>query len=158
MPSIKITQLSDIGANLSPTTLIPVVDMTLTPTTDKANLQIIGNLILNGAGGANFASINIANHSSNSQIMFNDANVLSGNANLTFNKTTGTLSTTILNSSNIIKTGVFNSGTIPSAVSAGVGARAFVSDATSSTFASAYTGGGSIKVPVYSDGTGWFIG
>jgi len=47
---------------------------------------------------------------------------------------------------------------LPSASTVGVGARAFVSDATSTTFASAYTGGGSNKVPVYSDGSAWHIG
>jgi len=47
---------------------------------------------------------------------------------------------------------------IPSASARGVGARAFVSDATVATFATAYTSGGSNKVPVYSDGTVWRIG
>jgi hypothetical protein len=47
---------------------------------------------------------------------------------------------------------------LPSASTVGLGARAFVSDATSTTFAAAYTGGGSNKVPVYSDGTAWHIG
>ena len=47
---------------------------------------------------------------------------------------------------------------IPSAVTMGQGARAFVSDATVATFATVYTGGGINKVPVYSDGTSWFIG
>jgi len=47
---------------------------------------------------------------------------------------------------------------IPSAVTMGVGARAFVSDATVATFATAYTSGGANKVPVYSDGTVWRIG
>jgi hypothetical protein len=47
---------------------------------------------------------------------------------------------------------------LPSASTVGAGARAFVSDATVSTFATAYTGGGSNKVPVYSDGTAWHIG
>jgi len=47
---------------------------------------------------------------------------------------------------------------LPSAVTAGVGARAFVSDATSNVFAAAYAGGGSNKVPVYSDGAAWHIG
>ena len=47
---------------------------------------------------------------------------------------------------------------LPSAAIVGNGARAFVSDATSNTFAAAYAGSGSFKVPVYSDGTGWFIG
>jgi hypothetical protein len=67
-------------------------------------------------------------------------------------------------------TGVFNAPTVattvysvagtalPSAATVGQGARAFVSDATVSTFATAYTGGGANKVPVYSDGTVWRIG
>ena len=54
--NIKITALNDIGANVAYTTLVPVVDMAGTPTTEKANLQIIGNLFLGGAGGANFVA------------------------------------------------------------------------------------------------------
>lgn len=38
------------------------------------------------------------------------------------------------------------------------GARAFITDATVTTFASAVVGGGTNKVPVYSDGTFWRIG
>jgi len=53
---------------------------------------------------------------------------------------------------------VFTVATLPSAVTAGVGARAFVSDATLAVFASTVAGGGSNKVPVYSDGTNWKIG
>ena len=40
----------------------------------------------------------------------------------------------------------------------GSGARAFVSDATATTFASTVVGGGANKVPVYSDGANWKIG
>lgn len=53
--SIKITALQDIGANIAYTTLVPLVNMAGTPTTQKANLQNLGNLILNGAGGSYFA-------------------------------------------------------------------------------------------------------
>jgi hypothetical protein len=53
--NIKITALNDIGSNIAYTTLVPVVDMSGTPTTKKANLQIVGNLILSGAGGSYFA-------------------------------------------------------------------------------------------------------
>lgn len=53
---------------------------------------------------------------------------------------------------------VYTVATLPSAVTSGVGARAFVSDATATTFASTVTGGGANKVPVYSDGTNWKIG
>ena len=54
---IKITALQDIGAsNISYTTLVPVVKIgnATTTITEKANLQIVGNLILNGAGGFYF--------------------------------------------------------------------------------------------------------
>lgn len=47
---------------------------------------------------------------------------------------------------------------IPSASSVGIGARAFVSDATAITWGTAYTSGGSNKVPVWSNGTSWYIG
>jgi len=39
-----------------------------------------------------------------------------------------------------------------------MGARAFVSDAQTTTFGAAYVGGYSGKVPVYSDGTNWLVG
>lgn len=52
--SIKITSLTNIGNAIAYTTLVPVVNMAGTPTTEKANLQIVGNLILSGAGGSYF--------------------------------------------------------------------------------------------------------
>jgi hypothetical protein len=45
-----------------------------------------------------------------------------------------------------------------SAVVSGVGARGFVIDSSVSTFGSTVAGGGSTKVPVYSDGTNWKVG
>lgn len=69
------------------------------------------------------------------------------------------------NSSGVFRSPILNTtiysadGTaIPSATTSGAGARAFVTDATASTFGTAYTSGGANKVPVYSDGTSWFIG
>lgn len=47
---------------------------------------------------------------------------------------------------------------LPSAATAGQGTRGLVTDATAATFAAAPTGGGSLKVPVYSDGTNWLMG
>jgi hypothetical protein len=47
---------------------------------------------------------------------------------------------------------------LPAASTAGAGARGFVTDATASTFYSVVSGGGSIGVPVFSDGTNWRIG
>lgn len=55
--SIKITGLQDIGSNIAYTTLVPVVDMSGTPTTKKSTLQNVGNLILGGAGGNLFVCV-----------------------------------------------------------------------------------------------------
>jgi hypothetical protein len=47
---------------------------------------------------------------------------------------------------------------LPAAATAGAGARAFVTDANATTFASIVAGSGANGVPVYSDGTNWRIG
>ena len=48
--------------------------------------------------------------------------------------------------------------TLPSAVTSGLGARSFVTDASAPTFGSTVAGGGAVAVPVYSDGTNWKVG
>ena len=50
MTTVKITELSDIGANLASSTVIPVVNMAGTPITQKTNVGNIANIILEGAG------------------------------------------------------------------------------------------------------------
>ena len=49
--TIKITELTNIGANLASSTVIPVVNMAGTPTTEKTVLGNVANFILAGAGG-----------------------------------------------------------------------------------------------------------
>lgn len=58
----------------------------------------------------------------------------------------------------VVQTGIVTVAALPSASTAGAGARAMVSDATATTFASTVSGGGANKVPVVSDGTDWLIG
>ena len=48
--------------------------------------------------------------------------------------------------------------TLPSAVTSGVGARSFVTDALAPTFGATVVTGGATAVPVYSDGTNWKVG
>jgi len=48
--------------------------------------------------------------------------------------------------------------TLPSAVTSGVGARAFVTDALAPAFGATVVTGGAVAVPVYSDGTNWKVG
>jgi len=47
---------------------------------------------------------------------------------------------------------------LPSAVTSGVGARSFVTDATAPTFGATVVGSGAVATPVYSDGTNWKVG
>lgn len=47
---------------------------------------------------------------------------------------------------------------LPSASTAGAGARSFVTDATAPTFGATVAGGGAVSVPVYSNGTSWLVG
>lgn len=310
--SIKITGLTNIGANIAYTTLVPVVNMSGTPETQKANLQIVGNLILDGAGGsyfpaaaqsilaqtvsnaaqpnitsvgtltslstsgnltsanANLGNLAVANFFSGdggflSNVYSNTSvanylpnyagNVGAGNVNVTGGVYSGNISSTGLSSltdvnvlndldvagnlyvnriqnvanvqiitdagnvnatwtfgaggalywpgpyqwaiepnpsnefeihshSNVVistdtsnanlhftfdSDGIFSAQTVirttvvpvaslPSAVTVGAGSRAFVSDANSTTFNDPAVGGGSNNMPVFSNGTGWFIG
>lgn len=55
-------------------------------------------------------------------------------------------------------TGSTTVASLPSASTAGTGARSFVTDATATTYLSTVAGGGANKVPVVSDGTNWLIG
>jgi hypothetical protein len=57
-----------------------------------------------------------------------------------------------------VKTGSFVTGTIPTAAGVGAGARAFVTDADSITFGNLYVGGAANAMPVWSNGTSWYIG
>jgi hypothetical protein len=47
---------------------------------------------------------------------------------------------------------------LPSAVTSGVGSRAFVTNALAPAFGATVVGGGAVAVPVYSDGTNWKVG
>ncbi len=58
----------------------------------------------------------------------------------------------------MVQHGTVTVANLPSASTAGAGARMVVSDASSPTFGSTVTGGGSTVIPVFSDGTNWRVG
>lgn len=65
------------------------------------------------------------------------------------------------NSGQVQPSPVFTVTALPSAATAGVGARAFVSDASTTIILGlglTVVGSGANKVPVYSNGTNWLIG
>lgn len=72
--------------------------------------------------------------------------------------TIGNASVTDTYLAGVVHSKVYTVATLPSASTAGAGARAFVSDANATTFNSVVAGSGSNGVPVCSDGTNWRIG
>ena len=58
----------------------------------------------------------------------------------------------------VIQTAVYVTGNIPTASSVGAGSRAFVTDADSVTFGNLYVGGAGNSMPVWTNGTSWYIG
>jgi len=83
-------------------------------------------------------------------IYLGDLQLSAGSGNLVVH---GNVTTT-----QIVKTGVYTVTSLPTASSAGAGARAFVTDANTVVFGSALTGGAGNAVPVFSNGTTWRIG
>lgn len=63
-----------------------------------------------------------------------------------------------LEASEYIKVAPVLTANLPAAATAGAGARAFVTDANSTTFNATVVGGGANSVPCFSDGTNWKIG
>lgn len=53
--------MDNIGGQIAANSLLPVVNMTGTPTTQKTTVQNMGNIILAGAGSANYVAANVAN-------------------------------------------------------------------------------------------------
>jgi hypothetical protein len=47
---------------------------------------------------------------------------------------------------------------LPAAAAIGAGARSFITDANTTTFGSQVSGSAGNSVPVYSDGTNWYVG
>ena len=73
--------------------------------------------------------------------------------------TTGAVTTSAsITAGTFVKTATYAVAGLPAAGTAGAGARAFVTDANATTFASIVAGSGANGVPVYSDGTNWRIG
>lgn len=65
---------------------------------------------------------------------------------------TGTITTTV------VKTTPVTANLLPSAATVGAGARAFVTDADVNVFGNSVVGGGIYYVPVFSNGSSWYIG
>lgn len=119
----------------------------------------------NGSGLTNLAGANVTGQVGNALVagtVYDNAQPnITSVGTLSSLDVTGNVSSNNVISNNMVKTTVVTFATLPSAADAGAGARAFISDgniAATGNFAAQVQGGGSNNVPVYSDGTNWYIG
>jgi len=121
--------------------------------TIEDGLNVVGAVVVLGnITGSNLVINSITSDDSTFVTVEDGLNVV-GDIDLLGNITGGNMST-----AGVIKTGVFVTGTIPTAAGVGAGARAFVTDATSVVFGNLYVGGAANAMPVWSDGTSWYVG
>jgi hypothetical protein len=137
-------------------------------TTGSNNTALGSDALLLATGGNNTAVGYQAGNSittgANNTVIGHDADASSatvsnevtiGNSSVTSFRVPGL---TLTFSVKYFNQGTFTVATLPTAATAGAGARAFVTDANATTFASIVAAGGANGVPVYSDGTNWRIG
>lgn len=110
--------------------------------------------IRNHNAGATAMTVNVYNTFTDASNYERNALTWSGNVCYQRNQNAGTGSARLY----VPVHGSVTVANLPAAATAGVGARAFVSDAVSQVFGATVTGGGSTASPVYSDGAAWRTG
>lgn len=91
-------------------------------------------------------------------VQFNNGTELAGTSSFTFISSTGVLSVPNITTTGVVKTTATTYSGLPLAGAAGAGARAFITDANTTTFLATVSGGGSNAVPVVSNGSTWIVG
>ena len=91
-------------------------------------------------------------------VQFNNGTQLAGTSTFTFVDSTGILSVPNMTTTGVVKTTATTYSGLPLAGTAGAGARAFITDANTTTFLATVIGGGSNSVPVVSNGSTWIVG
>ena len=127
----------------------------------NGDLNVDGTMSLKASTVISHEGNTINNFDTNTNLVFGGAGTLSSISS--FNDAINAYQPFGLNASIIVtncpvRTASYTVAGIQTATSAGAGARAFITDANSTTFASIVAGGGSNKVPVYSNGVNWLIG
>jgi len=87
------------------------------------------------------------------------ANISGGNIlNSGLSSVTGNITGGNILTAGVVKTTAKTFSTLPAAANIGAGARSFITDANTATFGSQVTSGGSNAVPVWTNGTNWYVG
>jgi len=109
--TIKITELTNIGANLSSSTVIPVVNMVGTPTTEKTVLGNIANVVLAGAGGNYVSAAKATTATTANTVLTNAQPNITSVGTLTSLTVTGNISSGNISTTNGVFTGNISGNT-----------------------------------------------
>jgi hypothetical protein len=156
----------NIATSVAGTSNVMVVSSTSVAIT--GDLSVSGNATLSG----NILGDRIINGTTELDIQ-----VANGNANLTIggtsnvvvwaatgqyitglNSASGNITGGNILTAGVVKTTAKTFSTLPAAANVGAGARSFITDANTATFGSQVTSGGSNAVPVWTNGTNWYVG
>ena len=111
-------------------------------------------------GAANsITNINIGTNAGNGNVTFS-ANTLVAIANTsnTALSVAGNVTGGNILTAGVIKTTAKTFATLPAAANVGAGARSFITDANTATWGSQVNSGGANAVPVWTNGTNWYVG
>lgn len=109
--TIKITELTNIGANLASSTVIPVVNMVGTPTTQKTILGNIANVVLAGAGGNYVSAAKATTATTANTVLTNAQPNITSVGTLTSLTVTGNISSGNISTTNGVFTGNISGNT-----------------------------------------------
>jgi hypothetical protein len=109
--TIKITELTNIGANLASSTVIPVVNMAGTPTTEKTILGNIANVVLAGAGGNYVSAAKATTATTANTVLTNAQPNITSVGTLTSLTVTGNISSGNISTTNGVFTGNISGNT-----------------------------------------------
>jgi hypothetical protein len=162
-------------------TTVTLVTAGVAATSTAATVLTVAAALIGGTGsGFSIPVATFATASTNTAVGVNAGSALTtGSNNLILGNTAAASTTTVSNEITLGNSSItafripgltitagakymnFGSSTVAllaAAATAGLGARAFVTDALAPAFGVAVTGGGAVAVPVYSNGTTWLVG
>lgn len=165
------TGIQITGGPITGNGLITVTNTGVTRLTAGTGITLTGSTGNITIGTQTGGTVTFANISSNSLTVAGGPITSAGTINVelpnnisvsgNITTTAGNVSANIITANSYIKTLAVTFAALPSAATAGAGARAFITDgnlAVTGNFGAQVTGGAGNNVPVYSDGTDWRIG
>lgn len=164
LSTLSVTSNANVGNIGAATAVITTAANVPLIQNGTSNIAIASgaNVTISSAGTANVLTItstgaNIAG-TANITGAVTMGSTLAVTGNITTSGSYGNISGANVVTANTMVTTSTTFAGLPAAATAGAGARGFITDANTTTFASQVSGGGANALPVFSNGTNWYVG